>query len=53
MFKFVVLAFALVGFMFACTVVVCFVGYSRACVIDLMPTGGDMMCTKQPRVNSK
>lgn len=39
--------FAVVGFMFTCTVIACYAGFSEACVVDLMPAGGDIMCTKQ------
>ena len=48
MFKVVTITLALVGFMFLCTVAVCYAGWTRACVIDLMPVGSDIMCAKQP-----
>ena len=49
MFKVVFAMLALVGFVFVCMVAVCYVGYSRACVIDLMPVGSEVMCTKVPK----
>ena len=44
----VTVALALVGVMTLGSAALCWLGKSRACIIDLMPAGGDMVCTRAP-----
>lgn len=41
---------ALIGFCFVCSAIACYSGYTRACVIDLMPIEGNtVICERNHR----
>ncbi len=45
---------AVVGFCFVCSAIACYAGYTRACVIDLLPVKGDpVICERNPRTIRK